>query len=98
MKMTQPSAPKDIEKMIEATAKAMALAEYRCGTPRMVELYMDEAPNLNNSPADQDGALLALEGRAGVVRACGGDADAGHRLGGADRGAWGCGLTGLAGA
>jgi hypothetical protein len=41
--MTQQSAPKDIEKMIEATAKAMALAEYRCGTPRMVKLYMDEA-------------------------------------------------------
>ena len=41
--MPQPSAPKDIEKMVEATAKAMALAEHRCGTPRMVRLYMDDA-------------------------------------------------------
>ena len=41
--MPQPSAPKDIEKMVEATAKAMALAEQRCGTPRMVKLYMNEA-------------------------------------------------------
>jgi hypothetical protein len=41
--MLQPNAPKDIEKMVEATAKVMALAEYRCGTPRMVKLYMDEA-------------------------------------------------------
>ena len=41
--MTQPSAPKDIEKMVEATAKAMALAEHRCGTPRMVKLYLDDA-------------------------------------------------------
>ena len=40
------SAPKDIEKMVEATAKAMALAQYRCGTPRMVKLYMDEAPRV----------------------------------------------------
>jgi hypothetical protein len=42
-KMTQPSAPKDIEKMVAATAKAMALAEHRCGTPRMVKLYLDDA-------------------------------------------------------
>ena len=41
--MTQPSAPKDIEKMVAATAKAMALAEHRCGTPRMVKLYLDDA-------------------------------------------------------
>jgi hypothetical protein len=41
--MPQPSAPKDIEKMLEATAKAMALAEHHCGTPRMVRLYMDDA-------------------------------------------------------
>ena len=41
--MPQSSTPKDIEKMIEATATAMALAEYRCGTPRMVKLYMDDA-------------------------------------------------------
>jgi hypothetical protein len=41
--MPQPTAPKDIEKMIEATAKAMALAEYGCGTPRMVKLYLDDA-------------------------------------------------------
>jgi hypothetical protein len=44
--MQQASASKDIEKMVEATAKAMALAEYRCGTPRMVKLYMDEAPKV----------------------------------------------------
>jgi len=41
--MTQPSAPKDIEKMVEATAKAMALAEQSVGTPRMVKLYFDDA-------------------------------------------------------
>ena len=41
--MLQPSAPKDIEKMVEATAKAMALAEHHCGTPRMVRLYLDDA-------------------------------------------------------
>lgn len=41
--MSQPSPPKDIEKMVEATAKAMALAEHRCGTPRIVKLYMDDA-------------------------------------------------------
>mgnify|MGYP001455848335 CR=1 FL=1 len=41
--MLQPSAPKDIEKMVEATAKAMAIAEHRCGTPRMVKLYLDDA-------------------------------------------------------
>lgn len=41
--MTQPSAPKDIEKMVEATAKAMALAEQSVGTPRMVKLYIDDA-------------------------------------------------------
>lgn len=43
MKMTQPSAPKDIERMIEATPTAMALAQYRCGTPRMLKLYLDDA-------------------------------------------------------
>jgi hypothetical protein len=41
--MTQPTAPKDIEKMVEATAKAMALAEQSVGTPRMVKLYFDDA-------------------------------------------------------
>ena len=41
--MQQPGAPKDIEKMVAATAKAMALAEHRCGTPRMVKLYLDDA-------------------------------------------------------
>jgi len=41
--MQQPGAPKDIEKMVEATAKAMALAAHRCGTPRMVKLYLDDA-------------------------------------------------------
>ena len=41
--MPQPSAPKDIEKMVYATAKAMALAEHSCGTPRMVKLYVDDA-------------------------------------------------------
>ncbi len=41
--MQQPSAPEDIEKMVEATAKAMALAEHRCGTPRMVKLYLEDA-------------------------------------------------------
>jgi hypothetical protein len=40
--MPQPSAPKDIEKMVYATAKAMALAEHSCGTPRMVKLYIDD--------------------------------------------------------
>jgi len=29
--------------MIEATAKAMALAEQSVGTPRMVKLYLDDA-------------------------------------------------------
>jgi hypothetical protein len=41
--MLEPSAPKDIEKMVEATAKAMAIAEHHCGTPRMVKLYIDDA-------------------------------------------------------
>lgn len=41
--MPQFSAPKDIEKMVYATAKAMALAEHQCGTPRMVKLYIDDA-------------------------------------------------------
>ena len=41
--MQQLGAPKDIEKMVEATAKAMALAAHRCGTPRMVKLYLDDA-------------------------------------------------------
>ena len=41
--MSQRTVPKDIEKMVEATAKAMALAEHHCGTPRMVKLYLDDA-------------------------------------------------------
>ena len=41
--MLQPNAPKDIERMIEATAKAMAFAEQSVGTPRMVKLYLDDA-------------------------------------------------------
>ncbi len=41
--MTQPSAQKDIEKMVVATAKAMALAAQSVGTPRMVKLYIDNA-------------------------------------------------------
>jgi hypothetical protein len=41
--MLQPNAPKDIERMVEATAKAMALAEQSVGTPRMVKLYLDDA-------------------------------------------------------
>ena len=41
--MVQPSAPRDIDRMVLATAKAMALAEHRCGTPRMVKLYIDDA-------------------------------------------------------
>ena len=41
--MLQPSAPKDIEKMVEATAKAMAIAEQSVGTSRMVKLYLDDA-------------------------------------------------------
>lgn len=41
--MQQPGTLKDIEKMVEATAKAMAIAEHRCGTPRMVKLYIDDA-------------------------------------------------------
>jgi len=42
-KMQQPGTLKDIDKMVEATAKAMAIAEHRCGTPRMVKLYIDDA-------------------------------------------------------
>lgn len=41
--MLQTSARKDIEKMVLATAKAMAFAEHRCGTPRMVKLYIEDA-------------------------------------------------------
>jgi hypothetical protein len=41
--MQQASAARDIEKMVYATAKAMALAEHQCGTPRMVRLYIDDA-------------------------------------------------------
>lgn len=41
--MLQPNAPKDIERMIEVTAKAMAFAEQSVGTPRMVKLYLDDA-------------------------------------------------------
>ncbi len=41
--MPQPSAPKDIEKMVYATAKAMALAGNGVGTPRVAKLYIDDA-------------------------------------------------------
>jgi hypothetical protein len=41
--MSTSTPAKDIEKMVEATAKAMALAGHRCGTPRMVKLYLDDA-------------------------------------------------------
>jgi hypothetical protein len=58
--MTQPSAPKDIEKMVEATAKAMALAEQSVGTPRMVKLHFDNARkvllDVAKSASARDGA------------------------------------------
>ena len=41
--MPQRSAPKDIEKMVYETAKAMALAGNGVGTPRVVKLYIDDA-------------------------------------------------------
>ena len=41
--MPQPSVPKDPEKMVMATAKAMALAGNGVGTPRVVKLYIDDA-------------------------------------------------------
>lgn len=41
--MPQRNAPKDIEKMIYATAKALALAGNGVGTPRVVKLYIDDA-------------------------------------------------------
>ena len=34
---------KDPEKMVTATAKAMALADVKAGTPRVVALYVDDA-------------------------------------------------------
>jgi hypothetical protein len=41
--MPQRSAPKDIEKIVYETAKAMALAGNGVGTPRVVKLYIDDA-------------------------------------------------------
>lgn len=41
--MPQRSAPKDIEKMVYETARAMALAGNGVGTPRVVKLYIDDA-------------------------------------------------------
>ena len=34
---------KDPEKIVMATAKAMALADVKAGTPRVVKLYIDDA-------------------------------------------------------
>jgi len=41
--MPQRSAPKDIEKMVYETARAMARAGNGVGTPRVVKLYIDDA-------------------------------------------------------
>jgi hypothetical protein len=41
--MPKRSAPKDIEKMIYETARAMARAGSGVGTPRVVKLYIDDA-------------------------------------------------------
>jgi len=41
--MPKPNGPKDIEKMVYATARAMALAGNGVGTPRVVKLYIDDA-------------------------------------------------------
>jgi hypothetical protein len=41
--MPKPSGPKDIEKMIYETAKAMARAGNGVGTPPVVKLYIDDA-------------------------------------------------------
>ncbi len=41
--MSPKDSSKDPERMVMATAKAMALAEHSCGTPRMVKLYVDDA-------------------------------------------------------
>jgi hypothetical protein len=41
--MEQHGTTRRIETMVAATAKAMALAAHRCGTPRMVKLYVDDA-------------------------------------------------------
>ena len=41
--MPKPNGPKDIEKMVYATARAMALAGNGVGTPRVVQLYIDDA-------------------------------------------------------
>ena len=41
--MPQRSTPKDIEKMVYETARAMARAGNGVGTPRVVKLYIDDA-------------------------------------------------------
>jgi len=41
--MPKQSRPKDIEKMVYATARAMALAGNGVGTPRVGKLYIDDA-------------------------------------------------------
>jgi hypothetical protein len=41
--MPQRRGPKDIDKMVYETAKAMALAGNGVGTPRVVKLYIDDA-------------------------------------------------------
>lgn len=41
--MQQRGAPRDIEKMVYETARAMALAGNGVGTPRVVKLYIDDA-------------------------------------------------------
>jgi pyruvate/2-oxoglutarate dehydrogenase complex dihydrolipoamide dehydrogenase (E3) component len=41
--MPQRSAPKDIEKMVYETARAMARARNGVSTPRVVKLYIDDA-------------------------------------------------------
>jgi hypothetical protein len=41
--MPERNAPRDIEKIVYETAKAMALAGNGVGTPRVVKLYIDDA-------------------------------------------------------
>ena len=41
--MPKPSGPKDIDKMVYETAKAMAQAGNGVGTPRVVKLYIEDA-------------------------------------------------------
>lgn len=41
--MPQRSAPKDIDKMVYETARAMARAGNGVGTPRVVKLYIEDA-------------------------------------------------------